>query len=248
VVVLERIPKYPAVGMEGSKIDFKYLDHVSELIEQFTGRVPRNLVEVGANYAQDAFYLSGKWNLSPKSIYTIEPHPEIAERISNHYEFVVIPKAVSNVNGEMLFNAVDLGTTSNAGISSLLGHTINDPSQNKQVTVQVIRLDTFLKEFNLKFIDFLKIDVEGMTFEVLDGLGALISNVTCIQLESEYIQVWEGQKVQNEVYSLLDNNGFQLVDHILQMDGIQADSLWIRQELVHHRVFDITNQKWVDRA
>jgi len=247
VVVLEKIPKYPAVGMEGSKIDFKYLDHVSDLIEQFTGRTPRNLVEVGANYAQDAFYLSGKWSLCPKSIYAIEPHPEIAEQISSQYEFVVIPKAVSNVNGQMQFSAVDLGTTSNTGISSLLQHTLNDPSQNRHVIVQVTRLDAFFKEFNLKFIDFLKIDVEGMTYEVLDGLGALISDVACIQIESEYIRVWEGQKVQHEVYSLLEDRGFQLVDHMLQMDGVQADSLWIRQELVLHRVFDITNQKWVDK-
>jgi len=53
--------------------------------------------------------------------------------------------------------------------------------------------------------------------------------------------------VQHEVYSLLEDRGFQLVDHMLQMDGVQADSLWIRQELVLHRVFDITNQKWVDK-
>jgi len=244
VVVLESLPPEPDKGMEGSKLDYKYLDHLATLIEEFTGLAPTNLFEVGANFAQDADYLSNKWELSPDSVVVFEPHPQIAEKVRSHYNFLVVSKAVSNVNDTMQFNAVKLENTTNSGISSLLSHTVNDSAENDMIEVEVIRLDDFAAMNSWTKIDFLKIDVEGLTYEVLEGLGSFITNVGCIQIETEYMQIWENQQPQQSVYRLLEASGFQLIDHFTQMDGIQADSLWIRSDLVIHKIFNLSLNMW----
>jgi len=245
VVVFKRIPAQSDHGMEGSKTDFEYLDRVSNLIAEFTGEVPGNIFEVGANFAQDAAYLARKWHLTPDNVVVFESHPEISGKVRNHYDFQVVPKAVAIVNSVMEFNAVKLGSTLNTGISSLLQHSVNDQTENEIVEVEVIRLDSFAEINGWKRIDFLKIDVEGMTFEVLEGLGDFLENVRYIQIETELIPVWKGQRTQQQVYQLLEENRFQLIEHLTQMDGVQADSLWIRQDLVIHKIYDLTKKQWV---
>jgi hypothetical protein len=50
-----------------------------------------------------------------------------------------------------------------------------------------------------------------------------------------------------DVYKLLEENHFQLIDHFTQMDGVQADSLWIREDLVVHKIYDLSNKQWVNK-
>lgn len=247
VVVFKALPDKPEMEMQGSKLDYEYLDRTATLIQEFTGTTPTNFCEVGANFAQDAAYLAAKWQIRPENIVVFEPHPDIVEKIRGHYDFVVVPKAVSNVNKKMQFNAVKLENTSNSGISSLLPHTLNNVDDNDLIEVEVIRLDEFAAKNGLNKIDFLKIDVEGLTFEVLEGLGDFLKNVSCIQIETEFITVWEEQHTQLDVYKLLEENHFQLIDHLTQMDGVQADSLWIREDLVVHKIYDLSNKQWVNK-
>jgi len=245
VVVLEKIHELPDAGYEGSKIDYLYLDRISELVDKFSHFTPQNFFEVGANFAQDATYLAKKWALEPDAVFVFEPHPEIAARVSSHYDFRVFPIAISNVNDWLTFNAVNLDETSNSGISSLLQHSVNGASASNEIKVQVSRLDAIISSEHIESIDFLKIDVEGLAYEVLEGLGDSINRVACIQVETEYIPIWEGQRLQADVYGLLEAKGFQLIEHDLQMDGVQADSLWIRCDLVEHKIYDIGRQQWI---
>jgi FkbM family methyltransferase len=172
-------------------------------------------------------------------------HPAIASAVSNHYEFDVTQKAVSNVSGFLTFNAVNIDKTSNSGISSLLKHSVNDSEHVDAVTVEVIRLDDFVRARGIPHIDFLKIDVEGMTYEVLDGIGEFIQHVACIQIETEVMPIWENQRTQTDVYALLESKGFQLIEHVTQMDGIQGDSLWARSDVVTHKIYNMDRKEWV---
>ena len=245
VVVLEKLPKQLTPAMEGSKLDYQYLDHVMDLISRLTTISPQIFFEVGANYAQDAVYLAEKWDIPAQNVYIFEPHPVIATAVAGHYQFEVNQKAVSNLNGLLTFNAVNIDETSNSGISSLLKHRVNDFESVSEVVVEVIRLDDFVKAQGISKIDFLKIDVEGMTFEVLDGLGEFIHKVACIQIETEVLPIWENQHTQTDVYKLLESKGFQLIEHITQMDGIQGGSLWARSDVVTHKIYDMVRREWV---
>ena len=75
-----------------------------------------------------------------------------------------------------------------------------------------------------------------LTFEVLEGLGDFLKNVGIIQVETEFIPIWKDQHTQSDVYQFLEKNHFQLIEHFTQLDGVQADSLWIREDLVSHRI------------
>lgn len=78
--------------------------------------------------------------------------------------------------------------------------------------VQTIRLDTFAKMYNIKIedIQFIKIDVEGMEFEALDGARELLKNGEHIIFMIEFNHDFRiGDTSCNKVYKLLKENNFE---------------------------------------
>lgn len=124
--------------------------------------------------------------------------------------------------------------SSNSGISSLKSHKFNDQNDYKEIQVDCIRMDHFLLENNIAEIDFLKIDVEGSNFEVINGFGNELQRVKAIQIEAENIPVWEGQYLYDDISELLTNNNFELVYFELK-DSCQSDSFWIRKDMIKQR-------------
>lgn len=58
--------------------------------------------------------------------------------------------------------------------------------------------------------DFLKIDVQGLEYEVLEGCGDLLHGCTGIELEAHYYPIYEGQRLLGEIIGLLEGFGFRL--------------------------------------
>jgi len=245
-VVLEKLPPVLPGDLAGSKTDTKYLEEISRKLVEMMGETPSTLVEVGANYAQDAVYLSELWGLSPAQVVVFEPHPHIFARVAEAYSFQGVNAACGNFDGHVTLRAVRLDA-GNSGISSLRDHSENAMHVYDNVDVPITRLDTFMADTLMAGIDFLKIDVEGLSFEVLEGLGSRLSDVTAIQLETETLEVWRDQHIEEEVFELLTSAGFQLVHYTLNMDGVQADSLWIQRRRVRHRIYDLADAEWRER-
>lgn len=220
----------------------QYLSRIALYFEQISNFRPKNIFEIGANYGQDADFLKTRFGLSNDDIYIFEPHPEICKEVKEMYKFNCFDFAVSDKNETVLFHAIDL--SKNNGISSCKAHMFNDEKLYKNVEVRSIRMDYFILEHNIESIDFLKIDVEGLTYEVLSGFGEQLHKVKAMQIETEFMPVWSGQRTWEDVYNLLLLNNFQLVDYILQEDGIQADSFWIQAKLIKHKIFNISTNKW----
>ncbi len=90
------------------------------------------------------------------------------------------------VNGKALSNREDTLTLySNepgSGLASLTKRNIDHVNikMNLEETVEVIRFDSYWDD---RYIDYVKIDVEGHELDVLDGFGALISKTKIIQFE-----------------------------------------------------------------
>lgn len=101
--------------------------------------------------------------------------------------------------------------------------------------VEVIRGETYMKKFNIKNIDFCKIDAEGHTYEILEGFGEQILNIKCIFLETESFEVWKNQKYASDVSELLIAKGFDLELNIARHvpwageNGYQYNQLWINK-------------------
>lgn len=220
----KNIHLHPNAASDGSGMA-KWADRVHKL----SNIDIQNIFEIGTNYGQDAEFMRRYLGLGSNSVYVFEPHPQIVSEIRKYYKFNIFDYAVSNKNGSAIFHAIDLFKFNNSGISSLLKHNIVNEEFYFNSKVNTLRMDTFMQDYNITHIDFLKIDVEGCTYEVLDGFGERIRDVKCIQLEAEHVKVFEGQRLFDDIHSLLFKNNFMMA-HFELLDSKQSDSLWIRKE------------------
>jgi hypothetical protein len=79
----------------------------------------------------------------------------------------------------------------------------------------------------------LKIDTQGFEDEVLAGAGDLLEEFAAIQLELSLVELYAGQKLFHDHYTLLRGHGFSL--HIIEpgFSGptgrmMQCDGLFVR--------------------
>jgi hypothetical protein len=86
-------------------------------------------------------------------------------------------------------------------------------------------MEEVMSQINIDKFDFMKIDVEGLGLQVLEGFGEKLKNTKYIQIELEVSQVWENQSYYNDVVNYLKNQGFEILDEV-DLDGIQKDVLF----------------------
>jgi FkbM family methyltransferase len=223
-------------SMHGAKFDESYLRKIVNVIKQITLVTPVNLVEVGANLGQDSAFLGYIWGIDDKNVVAIEPIPQYAEKIKEKYGIKVLELAISDEEGRAWLN-LEENPDLNLGNASLHQHPTN---HKLKIEVQTQRLDAVLDQLHFRNVDFLKIDTEGHTWQVLRSLGERIKDVGIIQIETEYVPVWNSSINQEKIFEFLEKSQFVLVDYVIGEDGIQADSLWIRNDLIIRKFWDRT--------
>lgn len=204
-------------------------DSMNEYIEwvlNCSTLVPKVIFEIGANLAQDAKQLAAGFGLDDLSVWVFEPHPELCSIIRSDTNFNAFQVAISNYDGYSNLRAVSLNDAANHGISSLRNRTTFSQEEFIDIRVPVYRMDTFIKNYGIKSIDFLKIDVEGSTLEVLEGFGDHIDRVVSLHVESEHMEHWDGQKLWPDVREFLEKH-FELV--LFRRNFTQSDSFWIKK-------------------
>ena len=78
----------------------------------------------------------------------------------------------------------------------------------KNIDIQIIRLDEYLNNNSIEYIDFMKIDTEGYEFDVLKGLGIKIHNVQYIMFEHHYHDMLIKTYKFSDINELLVKNNF----------------------------------------
>lgn len=187
---------------------------------------PQIVFEIGANLAQDAAYIKEAFGIKDRNVWVFEPHPDLYKHIKKTYKFKAFDLAISNKNTSIKFNAINLDKNTNSGISSMRKHNYVSEDDFKVLTVQAIRMDTFLEKYKNLKIDFLKLDVEGCNSEVLEGFGERINDVNSIHIESEHEESWQGEKLWPDISTFLSMHGFEMV--YMQRYYSQSDSFWVR--------------------
>lgn len=202
----------------------------AQIIKKYTTIVPKNVFEIGANYAQDAEGLRHYFNLDSRNIWVFEAHPQMREEINKMYSFNCIGGAVFDKSQKMIFNMIDLKKAKNNGISSLMSRSYKDDFM-LPIEVQTFRMDDFMEENSINEIDFLKLDVEGANYQVLTGFGEKLKNIKAMHIECEHSKnYWDNQKYYKDNAKLLEDNGFVLM--FFQRRKGQSDSFWVRKEFV----------------
>lgn len=127
-------------------------------------------IDIGANCG--AFTLAAAKMMEEKGrIFAFEPGPPILARLRANLSLnpavermtEVIPKGLGSSPGKFYYQE----ESHNRGNASLL-HATGTP-------VEVIRLDDWAHQHGIEKVDVIKIDVEGMEYEVLAGGGELLS-------------------------------------------------------------------------
>jgi len=81
-----------------------------------------------------------------------------------------------------------------------------------RLEIQTVPLKQILLKNNI-LPDAIKIDVQGLAFQVLNGIGnEFISDSLFFEIEVEYNEIYEGEHLFFEVSNLMHSNGFELLD------------------------------------
>jgi FkbM family methyltransferase len=176
--------------------------------------------DVGANNGNTSVpYAQNDSNIK---VYAFEPTPEMIKQIENRTQsinnYFLTKKAVSNYNGKATFKVSEQGDW---GCSSLLEFSDKSKTEwcgrpeykvNYEMQVEVIRLDSFIKEHNIPKIDYLHIDTQGSDLKVLEGLGEYINIVEEGVMEAAAKEniLYYGQNSQQESIEFLKKNGFEI--------------------------------------
>lgn len=175
--------------------------------------------EVGSRDGRDGVELATRiytgnemWFWSNASITCMEPNPMQADIIRAEYpEVNVLQMAASNQNGRAPF-MVYAGDEGAVGSSSLNLHWKEDDLPGHVIEVEIARLDKLVGDTT---IDIMKIDVEGHSVEVIEGLGDKLRQVRVFHIETEK---WTESNIKMKAY--MTSHGFLLVDEAEQWGGM----------------------------
>jgi FkbM family methyltransferase len=199
------------------------------------------IVEVGSRDAIDAIRL-GYFYKCP--VFAFECNPQALTHCFYNvakYPFVrIVPVACWNENKDISFYPVIQSHGGNFPVnigasSCLVSRKDGIDNQHKQgtpISVQAVRLDTWMSENNVQQIDLLCMDCQGATLQVLQGLGEKINRVKYLISEVYLVPSFEGETLYPGIKSFLACHGFY--PKIEPPAGTHfCDILFINKNLIH---------------
>lgn len=131
------------------------------------GFSPRFIVDAGANIGLSAVFFSNKF--PSVKIIAIEPERSnfmMLEKNTKGYENILLTKRALSNQPNVNFDVVDKGFGNWGFVTEM-----QDSKNTKNVidTVKTITIDEILIEYNLEYLDLLKIDIEGGEKELFES-------------------------------------------------------------------------------
>jgi len=194
---------------------------VSELDEIVDRHSVHTILDIGSRDALEAIAL--KDHYPEATVYAFECNPPAIERcaqnIQDHPDIILIPKAISDECGPVVFHAIDPEKTittwpdGNIGASSLFVANPAYPNETyvqNEITVEAITLAQWAVDAGVDTIDIIWMDLQGAELKALRGLGELIETVRAVYTEVEYREMYFGQPLFPEIDEYLTLHGFHL--------------------------------------
>lgn len=173
------------------------------------------VVDVGANAGQ---FGSSLRNFGFEGgIVSFEPLPDahiLLQKAAASDEFWTVAErmAIGDSEGDVTINVSENSVSSS--ILPILDSHVEAENQSAyvgQIPCQVSTLDLQLAEIiesGLKY--FLKIDTQGFEWAVLDGAKMALDGCAGLVIEMSLVPLYEGQKLWEEIYSRLEDEGFNI--------------------------------------
>lgn len=210
-------------------------EYYLNIIEK-TSITPKIILEIGSRDGNDANELMNYFKLKDEDVWVVEPNPNQVKVIENRYRnFNIIPKAIFSEETEHDFFQVISNDPSHVGTSSLIDRNDNwYESKTTIIKVKTITGKQLLNQIN-KDIDICKVDVEGLTLEVLNSFGDYLNKIKSFHLECEHREVWKNQKLYDDVSKFLTSNNYtQIYFEYCAGGNLQSDSIWVLNNLLNN--------------
>ena len=130
------------------------------------------VIDIGANVGLFSLYMLKKRNC--KRIYAIEPTKKAFEQLSEVLKDESVASvhkwAIHNFNGKSKIKSVDDNSTISGFIDDVHPYTTHNMHEEE---VDVTTLKSFFENNNLNKLDLIKIDIEGVEYDVIESLSDL---------------------------------------------------------------------------
>lgn len=83
--------------------------------------------------------------------------------------------------------------------------------RGETISVKVTRLAEWAETNNVRRVDFLWLDAQGMELAALKGCGDLLSGVRAIHCEVQNVELYHGSPLYSDLLSWLNSKGFRAV-------------------------------------
>ena len=193
-----------------------YLTGENDWLKKFLkGKKNLVIIDVGANtgnYSDAIFKIN-----QDLTIYAFEPHPKTFKKLTD------------NLGLNQKFKAFNLGVGHQKGILELYDYDAKDGSQHASLyreviselhngnpvshSVDIVKLDDFLKSENVVNIDLLKIDTEGNEYNVLLGIKSYlkVKKIKAIHFEFNEMNIISKSSFKNFWDLLADYNFYRIL-------------------------------------
>jgi len=203
-------------AIERKMLSGEYEVSTSQIINKFV-REGDVCFDIGANVGPIMFYLARKATSRGK-IYAFEPGPPIFERLASNVSFnpkycesIIIENLGVGEKNSQLHWSEELRYVGRGNGSLRIG------PDYRNIIVDVVSLDSYCQKKGIEGIDFIKIDVEGMEYEVLKGAKTVLEKYQPIIYYETLPQIEKtlGFPVFTEIKNLLEslNYKFYSVDN-----------------------------------
>jgi len=179
----------PIFAVEKEIMSGRYETDVISIIEQFV-RPGMTVMDVGANVGALSVVLADRVGETGK-VFSFEPGPNTFSRLKRNLSMnsgidsVVIPQNMGCAQEEGVIAYHEL---SHSRGNAILGELDKEWHAYESHEVKVVAIDSFVRNNSLNNVDFMKVDVERMEFDVLLGAKEMIKKfhpVICYETLSD---------------------------------------------------------------
>jgi FkbM family methyltransferase len=187
-------------------IDEEY-DAVIQILQKNKIEI-KTMVDCGANVGLSTLYLKAKY--PEAKIIALEADVNNTIAFENNVNINSL-KQIHVLNNEIWTSNKPLIVKKDFRDGNNWSFTVEESNSSENYDVQGINFDYLIKKYDLKSIDFLKIDIEGGERFLFDGkhdLTSILSITKCIAIE-----IHDEFNIREDIYKILKSHHFTLTEN-----------------------------------
>lgn len=245
--LIKRIEKFFTIPRTHSTIEEVLIpsmesEHIIKILKNI---LPKNpvIIEAGAFDGKDSILMSETW---PRAqIYSFEPAPSAYQKLRNATKNInnvhCFELALSNKKGKAILHLSE--EKAHPGITSQSSSLLLPEKHLEYATfiqfpqticVETITLDDWCLTNNVKHVDLLWLDLQGMELPVLNCADLIIPTVMAIYIEVSFVEAYKKQALFDEVDQWLKNKNFTRIArdfHIPLQEEWFGNCIYVRKGL-----------------